>query len=462
MSSTLPNPLSSAAIARPDHLAVLHDGERTTYRTLDVLAGRIAAGLRRRGLGPGSVIAIDGAPSTPWIAALHAVGRVGAAAAPLDSRASPIERAQARSVLRADCTLGVDREDADLQVSSLLEPVPLEEERFWPLEETRLVLLTSGTTGSPRRVEITTGQIVFSALGSAVRLGHHLDDRWLACLPLHHIGGLMVLFRSALLATSVHLFARFDAAAAARAIDRGEVSLASFVPTMMERVLDARPPARFPPSLRAILLGGDRTPPALAEKLRAIEAPVSVTWGMSECASQIATQFPGELSLDHVGPPLPFARVGVREGRLEVRGPIAPRGVLLTSDRGSIRPEGTIEIHGRADEIFISGGENVDPASIELTLASHPDVARALVVALPDREWGQRPHALVVPRGGARPDLISFCENQLPPAAVPETIHWVDTLPLGTTGKPSREEARRLITQAPSTAPALASPEEAA
>src|SRR5690606_4255140 len=126
-----------------------------------------------------------------------------------------------------------------------------------------------------------------------------------ACLPLNHVGGLSILYRCAWYATTVELHPRFDADAVSRSIDDG-ASLVSLVPTMLERVLDARRDRPFPPRLRAILLGGARTPEALVSRCRAIGAPVSLTWGMTEAASQVATRFPGDLDGGGV-PPLAFA-----------------------------------------------------------------------------------------------------------------------------------------------------------
>lgn len=433
----IPNPLASSALARPDHPAVVTERETVSYRELALRAARGARVLSARGVEPGMTVALSGPRDLSWISWLHAIGWLGAVAAPLPDKVPEGELARLALVIRPHAR--VDSTERELGASPA-------EERAWPLAEPRLLVTSSGSTALPRVVELDTLQLTTSAFGSAVRLGHHLDDRWLACLPLHHVGGLSILYRAAFYGITVVFSERFDAGAVARAIDDGEVTLVSLVPAMLARVLDARE-ARWgearpmPPTLRAILLGGAAAPAELSLRSRAIDAPIALTWGMSEAASQVATSLVGSTRLA----PVPFARVSAEGGRLVVRGPIAPRGTLVTGDAGEVAADGAVTVHGRADDVIISGGEKVSPAEIESVLRRHPAVRDAAVVARDSARWGRRPFA-VVETADLTPELLrGWCREHLAPFKVPDGIVCLPHLPRAALGKVLLREIHEIL-----------------
>jgi len=438
----LPDPVRGAAIARPDHPAVvLDDGTSLTWRQLDERVGRFAAVLATRGVVSGDVVALTGLASLDGVAALWATGRLGAAALPLGAR-TVSEQTRALESASPDHVIAV----ADLASAVTSERRP---PRDLPLDEARLVVLTGGTSGQPRPVALTTSQLAFSALGSALRIGHDPEDRWLLALPLDHVGGLSVLVRTALAGTTTLLHRRFDPARVARALDDGDATVASLVPEMLARVLDVRGARPFPPSVRALLLGGAPAPAALLAWCREIDAPVALTWGMTEAASQIATRFPGDLGPDVGAPPLATARVEVDDsGRLWVAGPIVSAGRLATADRGEVDASGRVQVRGRVDDVFVSGGQNVDPAEVEATLLGHPAVAAALVAGVPDPRWGARPVAALVARDSSdRPDddaVRAWIGERLSGFKRPDRFLWLEDLPRTPLGKPSRAALREL------------------
>lgn len=296
-----------------------------------------------------------------------------------------------------------------------------------------LRLLTSGTTGVPRCVDLTRLQLDASAAASAERLAHEQHDQWVCCLPLNHIGGLSILHRSAQAQAGVVLLPKFEPGAVNRALAQG-ATLVSLVPTMLQRVLDDRYDVPFPAHTRVILLGGAPASVELLDRCRAIHAPVSLTWGMTETASQIATRTPGDLRTDpDCGRPLPGTVVNVEHGRLVVEGVIAPGGRLVTEDRGSLDADGRVIVSGRGSDLIISGGENVDPMRIKQALNDHPAVTDAAVVARTDTEWGQRPVAFVV--GTPDGSLNEWLRAELAPHERPAEVHWVEELPRTDLGK---------------------------
>ncbi len=267
-----------------------------------------------------------------------------------------------------------------------------------------VVIHTSGTTGEPKPIALSAGNVLASALGTAALLGVHQDDRWLTPLPLHHVGGLMVLLRSVIYATTAAIGAHDP-----------DATLASLVPTQLARGGDAGMPR-----LRAILLGGG--PVSDAQRAR---PDVLETYGMTETTSMATLG----------GWPLPGVDVAIADdGEILVSGPIvAGGGTHRTGDLGVIE-NGRLRVTGRKTDTIITGGENVAPAEVEAVLEQHPGVREAAVVGRPDAEWGEALAALIV--GDADPeDLRAFARDRLPGFKVPKSVETVRSLPRTASGK---------------------------
>ena len=428
--NAVPHPLLATADARPAHVVLHTPRQRWTAAELRDRVARRAGSLP---VGPGDVVALAGPRDAQWVVDAHAVGWRGATLRPLDphlptdTRDALLEGVQLRL---GDLPGAHPRRDADgVDAAS------------WPLAQDRLHIVTSGTTGHPRVVPLSTGQLLFSAMGSALRLGHLPGDRWIDPLPLHHVGGLAILFRCAWYGTTVELHPGFDPAAINHALDAGATHV-SLVPAMLERLLDDRGDRPFGPHVRCLLVGGAPTSAAQRARAAALGAPVALTWGMTEAASQVATGFPGDLGSPGV-PALPFAQVTAADGVLEIHGPTA-RGTLRTADRGRVE-EGRVHVTGRVDDVILSGGENLDPAEIEATLRQHPAVADAAVAGRPDPRWGSRPHAWLVASGSDRPTddaLGAWVRAHLEPYKAPDRFTWVERLPRNAMGKLLRRALR--------------------
>jgi o-succinylbenzoate---CoA ligase len=352
---------------------------------------------------------------------LHALPRLGAALVPLDPRGPA--RVEAR--LTVDGPLGGP--EADVPLRSTVDPA-----------QVHSVILTSGTTGAPKEVELTYGNHQASALASAERLGLEAGDRWLCPLPLFHVGGLAILLRSAICGSTVVLHDGFDVGRVRADLEGGYATLVSLVPTMLGRLLDAG--LRSVPRLKAALLGGGPIP---EELLAEAVLPVVATYGMTETASHIATRGPGEPGAR------PLAGVELRigeEGEVLVRGPmvapgaLAPDGWLHTGDRG--RLEGRLlHVEGRLKELIVTGGENVSPVEVERVLMAHPAVADAAVAGVPDPEWGEAVTAFVVLDGHASAEeLIHWCRERLVVFKVPKRVEQVAGLPRNPAGKLLRDQ----------------------
>ncbi|MEZ6186238.1 MAG: polyprenyl synthetase family protein [Planctomycetota bacterium] len=456
--SALPNPVWSTYLSRPNHVVLECGSLRWKAHHLAEAMLTSAGRLTQGGVRPGDKVALCGPPSPEWVITFHALGWIGATVIPLPHDAPAREHQRRLQTLPPDhviLTHGLRMEAVQPLIQghprgtfvTELPPGPAPAERFWPLEEPRIYAFTSGSSGDSQPVALTTSQLAFSAFGSAVRLGHHPDDRWLACLPFHHVGGLSILVRCAFYATTCVLQPRFDPKHVAETLDKGEVSMVSLVPAMLERVLDARVAERpFPDALRVVLLGGDAAPEGLVERCRALKAPIALTWGLTETASQVATREPGDFGEESgCGAPLPFARVRSAGETLEVLGPLAG-GRVATRDRGSVDRHGRVHVRGRAAQFIVSGGETIALKEIEAVLTEHPAVAEVAVLGVSDARWGERPVAALVPKDPqvlpSNAELRAFCVGQLSAFKVPDAFHWLATLPRTSLGKLAWGELR--------------------
>jgi O-succinylbenzoic acid--CoA ligase len=374
--------------------------------------------LRRRALAGASSlagasrVAIALPPGLDFAVALHACLLAGAAVVPVDLREPSWRLAQADVVIDAPLKGGQGGgEGAFLGLGDLSAPA--------------LVVHTSGTTGVPRPIFLTLRQILHNALGCAVALGHSRSERWLCPLPLSHIGGLMVLLRSAIYGTTAVL----------GPADRSDVTIASLVPTQLGRLLDRPPPA----SLRVVMLGGAPADPTLLTRARDAGWPVAPTYGLTQACSAVTVAEAGDTETS--GLPLPGVSVSIADdGEIVVDGPTTA-GRLETGDLGRLDERGRLIVLGRKLDTIVSGGENVMPAEVEAALLSHPAVAEAGVFGRPDAEWGEAVIAQVVLRSAADPaELRAFAATRLARFKVPKTIEAVDALPRNAGGKLLRRE----------------------
>jgi O-succinylbenzoic acid--CoA ligase len=263
-------------------------------------------------------------------------------------------------------------------------------------------------------------------------------------LPLSHVGGLMVLLRSTLMATTAVLAPPpFDEHATASQLRDAGITIASLVPTQLQRLLDAG--AKPGPQLRRVLLGGGPMPRALLARARAAGFPVCPSYGLTQACSTVTVAEPGDL--ETAGRALPGVGVAVSDdGEIVVSGAtVNALGSLRTGDLGRIDEHGRLVVTGRKGDVIITGGENVSPAEVESALAEHPDVAEAAVFARPHPLWGEAITALVVARDGAQITqgaLRAHCLERLAGFKVPKAFELVDELPRTASGKVRRAQLR--------------------
>lgn len=425
--------LSGAAGRHPDRVAVKAPGESVTYRELLLRAVRAAGALHVRGLRRGQPVGLALDPGLPFVEAFHACLLLGAPAVPIDPRLGPRERHAVTRDLEEVVARPLRYESGAFQL-----PEPPDRDAV------ALIVHTSGTTGTPRPHEITFGNIRANARGLAQAMGLGPDERWLCPLPLSHVGGLMVLLRSVLAATTAVLAPPpFDAEAAAAALRDGGITIASLVPTQLQRLLDAG--ATPGPALERILLGGGPMPRALLSRARDAGFPVCPSYGLTQACSTVTVADPGDL--ETAGRAIPGVGVAIAEdGEILVSGgTVNALGSLRTGDLGRLDGHGRLIVTGRKGDVIITGGENVAPAEVEAVLAEHPGVAEAAVFARPHALWGEAIIAQVIARAGAAPtqaDLRAHCLERLAAFKVPKLFELVEGLPRTESGKVRRADLR--------------------
>lgn len=454
----VPDWLRQRAQVTPDRVALVFGAAKWSFAELDRRVDAAARALRQRGVQSGQRIGLRAQNSAGFVVAVHALMRVGAVLVPINTRLMPSEI----DWQQADSELALVLDDADADALTRVpdsQPVA----RDFDLGEPHSILYTSGTTGRPKGAILTYGNHWWSAIASALNLGLAADDRWLASLPLFHVGGLSILLRGVLYGITVVVHPRFEPATVNTAIDDG-VSIVSVVSTMLERMLGERGERPYPSTLRCVLLGGGPAPLPLLERAVEAQAPVLQTYGLTETASQVVTLAPEDAlrKIGSAGKPLLGSQIRIEaDGEICVYGPTvspgylhqSPRdGWLHTGDLGYLDDEGYLYVLDRRDDLIVSGGENIYPAEIEAVLLAHPAVEEAGVIGVPDAQWGRTVAAAIKlydrDDGDSRQtvteeELVAFCRQRLAGYKVPRHIEFrAEALPRNAAGKLLRRDLR--------------------
>jgi o-succinylbenzoate---CoA ligase len=404
-----------------------------------------AAALGLGELEPGSRVALQLPKDERNVALVLALIRAGHVACPISDRLPP--RGVAQLLGRAACSALISEDQGLLQTAGAglhrLAPEALlreGEQRAEPAdilqERPATIIFTSGSTGAPKAALHTFGNHYHSALGSNANIALRPGDRWLHSLPLYHVGGISILFRCLLAGATVAL--PQPGTTPGESIAGLAATHVSLVSTQLSRLL--REDADLG-GLEAVLMGGGPVPPSLVDEALARGLPLHTSYGLTEMASQVTTT-PPDASIEELrtaGRVLPNREVSISErGEIMVRGetlfagyvegeelarPLDPEGWFHTGDLGELDEDGYLRVGGRLDNLFISGGENVQPEEIEEALCRLEGVDEAVVVPVPDEEFGARPVAFVRINDGEPRDLARELEPVLPRFKIPISFH---------------------------------------
>ncbi|MDA8207000.1 MAG: o-succinylbenzoate--CoA ligase [Thermaerobacter sp.] len=478
-----PDWLRHQADVHPDRPALITPAGRWSFAELDARVGTVAASLSELGVTGGNRVAYLLPATAEQVMLVHALTRMGAVLVPLNTRLTPDELApilidaDPRLVIHDQSPLPAPPGVLSLSVREVLGGGAGRRPTGGRLRFDALhaLVYTSGTTGRPKGVELTIANQWWSAVGFALNGGLQAQDRWLHVMPLFHVGGLTILFRSVIHGSTVVLEPRFDAGRTYELMVQEEITLVSVVPTMVHRLLALNKKA--PSSLRLALLGGAPASIELLQRARRQGYPVVPTYGMTETCSQVVT-----LDLDQVSerkassghPNLPTEIRIVRDGtdcapeelgEIWVKSPSVARGYwrnpqataqafadgwLKTGDIGFVDADGYLTVTDRLKDLIVRGGENVSPREVEDLILSYPGVRDAAVFGLSHPEWGQIvAAALVTGTDVTLGPLRLFLSNHLASYKMPSVYFRLEEIPRNAGGKILRTELLQLAQTMP-------------
>jgi fatty-acyl-CoA synthase len=478
-----------AAIRYPDQPAVIDERGTITYRELDRRYSRIAAALHAEyGIGDSGKVAVLCRNHRGFLEATLAASRLGADVLFVNTEFAPPQLKAVLERHKPDLLIH-DEEFAgaagDLPAVVAWQEVQTEARSLDRLSETQapeaprpagpghITILTSGTTGAPKAAPRAPTAWGLAGLTASTlnRIGLRSGEPMVICPPLFHGLGLLNSMLALFLGSPLVLARRYDAAQVLASVDRTRAGSIVAVPVMLQRLLDLGPEEIAKHdlgSLRAVISGASALGPALAERFIAQFGPILCdAYGSSEIGiATIATSTDLLAAPGTVGRPCLGSSVRILDpndqalttgqtGRIFAGGGLVFGGYsdgssktvvdgrMSTGDLGHLDQSGRLFVDGREDDMIVSGGENVYPVEVEDCLMSHPAVVEAVVVGVPDEEFGQRLVAYVVPAAGSAPtedELIDHVRANLARYKAPRRIVLVEDLPRNATGKILRNQ----------------------
>lgn len=501
--------LERVAHRHPDQPAVTCGGVTRSWREVWRRCRNLAAGFEALGLRPGDRVAYLGFNATALFEGYFAPSLVGcetvvmnarwslaecvAALADCRPRALVFDTAHAATALAAAAaTQGLAHliQIDGAVAAPILDYEALAERLGEPTaprsggDDTLIVYFTGGTTGRSKGVMLSHWNLFANAMGAPAIMGNLPDRAQLVVGPMFHLAAGSRIYNAVLLNAHSVLMPRFDIPEMLRLIAAHRVHSLTLVPTMIQRLLEhPEYPDHDLSSVGQITLGGAPTPRDLLERVIAAfpGAKLANGYGMTEMSPMLAALtaehhvLDGPLAgrLHTVGRPVPYLDIRIVDaadrplpqgeiGEIVARGPTVMQGYLNrpeetaqalrggwfhTGDLGFFDADGLLTIAGRSKDMIISGGENVYPTEIEDALCTHPAVAEAAVIGIPDEQWGEAVHAVVIlaPGAAAEPDaLLAHCRTRLAGYKCPRSFTFrTEPMPLSGANKVLKSELRR-------------------
>jgi len=500
--------LAATTHAQPDSVFLRCGATSMTYAELDDASARIASRLLNMGLRPGDRIAIAALNQPEWLAVFFAATRIGVVVVMLNARyrEAELDYMLNHSGARGVFTLSkLDTFDYVAFYSVVAQQIPMVEhivyldDDYSDLASTAIdtdalhaaeaavsptnpaaILYTSGTTGRPKGAVLTHASMLAAARGELDHLDLTRDDVLVGNMPLNHVGGITCTITAALLArASVVLMPTFSPADALETVAASRATIFAGVPAMYAMMLAHPDIDRHDlDSIRVAIIGGANADPSLCTAITARfrTARLSNLYGLSEssgaCLLSAVGDDPATVS-STLGVPIPGVEVRIADvdgadvtpgadGELLIRGAgvaagywqmpdetastFLPDGWLATGDIVTATPDGHLVLRGRSKEMYIQGGYNVYPIEVENILTTHPAVAMAAGIGIPDPVLGEigRYYVLTRPDHDVTADeLIAHCRQRLADYKAPKQIVLVDDLPMTPSGKVAKSQLQQ-------------------
>ncbi|MEW5873741.1 MAG: class I adenylate-forming enzyme family protein [Candidatus Zixiibacteriota bacterium] len=485
--------LESMSASDSARRALISPSQSLSYGELSGAVSTACGRLAALGVRPGDRVILAAPNSDDWIVVAHACTRFGAVVCPVDPGLTPGELRRRIELLGPTLIIGSAQvveacaDHPEILRRCLDRGIGSAGDLSWDRVESanwksgqpdpgRLcaILMTSGSAGEPKGVALTGRNLVSGAEHQLRHFSGHGAQRWLVNLPLHHVGGFIVLFRALVGWGTIVVQERFNADEAIKAITQHGVTHLSLVATTLRRLLNADTLQQAAGRLQAALVGGGPCPLGLLAQAQAAGVPVCPTYGMTEACSQIATWRPGDPPelLGRAAPVIDGIELEIRDeaghpvengtdGEIWIKGPMIAEhywegpdrlipaqqhGWLRTSDIGVMEPNRYLRVLGRSDDAIISGGEKIHPLEIESALLEIPGIARAVVLGEDDPNWGQSLVAVIQATEPIKEgEILSLLRARLAKFKIPKRVEFLDDWPEGAIGKVRRRDLRLLI-----------------
>ncbi len=496
--------LNKARTLWPDREAVVDAGVRLTYREFGFRVDRLAAALAGAGLEKGAVAGVIAPNVREYLEIYYGCAAAGVVVNSVNFRLSPREMGE---ILRdSGARLLFAHADFAAAVADVTAACPDLDAVVWigrgpagaagyeaflagghgppprphlGADDLAHLYYTSGTTGRPKGVMLTHGNVTFHALAAIAELGLTDADTWAHVAPLFHLADAWAAFAMTWVGARHVCVPYFDAGRVLAVIERERVTISNLIPTMLNLMVNHPDAGRYDyGSLRAILSGGAPIAPETVRRIiDRFGCDYVQTYGMTETSPYLTLSLPKAHLRDLPAEDLlalksrtgrPFLGVDLRVvradgtevawddqevGEIVVRGPTVTPGYwrnpeataqairdgwLHTGDLAVVDAEGYVNIVDRKKDMILTGGENVYSTEVEHVLYAHPDVLECAVIGVPDPKWGEAVLAVVAPRPGARPTetaMIRFVKDRLAHYKAPKRVVFVDELPKTGSGK---------------------------
>ncbi|HEX2104478.1 MAG TPA: AMP-binding protein [Solirubrobacteraceae bacterium] len=472
---TMGEAFAATAAQRGDAPALEIDGATGTHAELDERAARVGGFLRAQGVRAGDRVLLCAPTSLDLVVTYLGIVRIGATAMPCDAAPTAAELAHVlrdgepvAAFVARDARERLEQAESDAapvetvvaidKVDALAADPVAPETHPGPA----MLAYTSGTTGAPKGVPLTHGNVLASTRGVALAWRWRPDDVLVHALPLSHQHGLSGVHLSLLTGSRAVILSRFDPATLCGAIADHRATVLFAVPGMYERLdrWEGIGDADLG-SLRVAVCGSAPLSAPLAGRVERWLGQLPLErYGSTEAGLDVSNAYEGPRRPGRVGWALPGIemRLDGEAGEILVRGPqvfegywrrpdataeaLTPDNWFRTGDLGRIDPEdGSLEISGRSKELIISGGLNVYPREVEAVLEEHPAVAGVAVAGVPSERWGEEVVAFVVPAGDLDADeLVAHCRERLSAYKCPKRVVALDELPVNRMGKVRRDK----------------------
>ena len=470
-----------------------------TYAELNARVNQLAHGLLAIGVKRGDAVALSVGNRIEHLEIVFATAKIGALAIPLDVKWKALELASVVAalepgfiILQEDCVaeFGKAKEQknlsavkavglsADLSYSGLLKGRSSDEPQVQVDENDPFaVLLTSGTTGSPKGCLATQRTFVFHCINNAIEKGLGAHDKAILSSPIYFNAGRSFTLGIIYYGGAMILHERFDAEEVLETIEREKITYVGAVPVMCERMLQVLESKKYDTSsLRCLAITGGKVHPAVLAALQKNVTPNIYRTYASTDAGQMAISKPGDAPAKAHSAGRPVWCVDLRivdddgkavklgaVGEIICQSPLATHGYyknpeathasfrdgrFYTGDLGYFDEDGYLFVSGRKKDMVKSGGISIYPLEIESVLYSHPDVLEAAVIGVPDAQWGEALKALIVLKPGAQSSseaLQRFCKARLSDYKVPKSVEFRDCLPHTEVGKVNKVRLREMI-----------------